>query len=223
MTEPPDRWAEANAALLAARGLEALPADEARALVALLHVGTLVEPDDRAALAALDLERLRLSRALAAGTLEGPVAEAAAVRLLALGHREPARRLLPGGAALRAAWRAWTGEGDGDPGASDVGLEAGGVRLVPDAAADTLALAVPARAPGRLAVRRLRVGGTTLDLGVRWRAGAIVLRAERTHGPPLVLAAAFPADASLMADDVPLVGPRARLELRDRHEVVAYA
>jgi hypothetical protein len=220
---PPERWAEANAALLAARGLEALPPDEARALVALLHVGTLVELDDRAAIAALDLARLRLSRALADGALAGGEAEGAAIRLLALGHREPARRMLPGGAALRAAWRAWTGEGDREPGAGAGALEVGGVRLAPDAAAGTLALSVPARAPGRVAVRRLRVGGTTLDLGVRWRAGATVLRAERVHGPPLVLVASFPPGAALMADEVPLDGARARLELRDRHEVVAYA
>jgi hypothetical protein len=223
MKGPGGPWAAVNAALLAARALGDLPEEDARALLALLHVGTLVEAD-AATMRALDLERLACGRQLAGGALAAREAECAAIRLLALGHRDPARGLMAGSpsTALVGAWADWTGEGpEGAGAASCLTLE--GLTLVPAASRGELRLAVTEPMPARLALRRLRVGATVLDVDVRPRAGGLRLGIARTHGPALVVTADLPARfESVAVDDVEGLAPPLRFELRDRHEVVAY-
>jgi hypothetical protein len=94
--------------------------------------------------------------------------------------------------------------------------------LEPDAPNAALALA-PLVPPGwsGFALRRLRIGRTLLDLEVRRRAGALVLRVAHRFGPRLVLTAGV-RGAEVEAtevDDVMLPGVRARFESHDRHEV----
>jgi hypothetical protein len=94
--------------------------------------------------------------------------------------------------------------------------------LEPDAPNATLALA-PLVPPGwsGFALRRLRIGRTLLDLEVRRRAGALVLRVAHLFGPRLVLTAGVRgADVEATeVDGVMLPGARARFESHDRHEV----
>jgi len=215
-------WADANAALLAARGLESLDAAAAQALLALLHAGTLVEAD-LATMRALDLERLARWRALAAGTLPVAEAERAAIGLLALGHREPARQRLITAptSALTSAWAAWVGEGEGGTAASPLELE--GLRLRPAADRGELTLEVHDPLPPRLALRRLRVGASVLDVALRARPAGLVLRLARLHGPPIVVTAALPCRfGSVTVGDVDGFAPPLRFELAERTEVVAY-
>lgn len=95
--------------------------------------------------------------------------------------------------------------------------------LGPDALAGRLACR-PAL-PGEwreMALEKLRVGATTLDLLVRRTPSALVLRASRLHGPRLRLEVEPPAGASVtgvMVDEVPLGAPRAAFELAGEHEV----
>lgn len=224
MSTPGNPWAEANAALLAARGLEALPEAEARELLALLHAGTLVDLADRAALRALDLRRLAWARQAASRDADPAEAERAALGLLALGHREPARarRAASPSATLERAWADWVGEGAG--GAGDVSaLVLPGLRLAPAADRGELHVTVAEPVPGRLAVRRLRVGGSVLDVAVRPRPAGLVVRIARTHGPALVVTVGLPARFALATvDEVEGLAVPLRFEVRDRHEVVAY-
>lgn len=94
--------------------------------------------------------------------------------------------------------------------------------LEPDAPNAALALA-PLVPPGwsGFALRRLRIGRTLLDLEMRRREGALVLRAAHLFGPRLVLTAGVRgADVEATeVDDVMLPGARARFETHDRHEV----
>jgi hypothetical protein len=94
--------------------------------------------------------------------------------------------------------------------------------LEPDAVEGTLAVR-PALPPGwdRFALRRLRVGRTLLDLELRRRGPAVVVRAIHRFGPSLVLTVGVHAAdiAAIELDDEPLAGGRARFELRGRHEV----
>jgi hypothetical protein len=223
MTMPGSPWAAVNAALLAARSLQDLPEEDARALLALLHAGTLVETD-AATLRALDLERLGWSRQLAGGGLEAHESERAATRLLALGHRDPARGLVAGSPtpALVRAWADWTGEGPAGAGAAAL-LELQGLTLAPSARRGELRLSVTESLPARLAVRRLRVGATVLDVEVRRRPGGLRLGIARTHGPALTVTVDLPVRfGPVTVDDVEGLAPPLRFELRDRHEVVAY-
>jgi hypothetical protein len=94
--------------------------------------------------------------------------------------------------------------------------------LEPDAPNAALALAplLPAGWSG-VALRRLRVGRALLDLEVRRRPGALVLRTAHLFGPRLVLtvgARGVEVEATEV-DDVQLAGARARFESHDRHEV----
>lgn len=223
MNMPGGPWAAVNAALLAARSLGDLPEEDARALLALLHAGTLVDADP-ATMRALDLQRLEWSRQLAAGGLEPHESEHAATRLLALGHRDPARGLLERGAspALLGAWADWTGEGPAEGRAAST-LELEGLTLAPAARRGELRLSVTEPLPARLGVRRLRVGASVLDVEVRRRPGGLRLGIARTHGPALVMTVELPARfGSVTVDDVEGLAPPLRFELRDRHEVVAY-
>jgi hypothetical protein len=74
-----------------------------------------------------------------------------------------------------------------------------------------------------MALRRLRVGASTIDLRVRRRPGRIVLGAERVHGPPIHLVAQVRSPArieSVALDDEPLGGGRARFLVTGEHELV---
>ncbi|MCU0621535.1 MAG: hypothetical protein MUC69_08540, partial [Gemmatimonadales bacterium] len=206
-------WTAAGEALLAARGLSALPPADARALLALLHVGTLVELDDVSATAALDLGRLADARALGAADLDPAGADVAAARLLALGHRDPAQVRVASGQAgpgLRRAWHAWVGDGDPDGSAVERWATAG-LELSPAAWRGALDLRVDAAGPRRVALRRLRVGRTTLDLSLRRAPGRWAVGCRVAHGPPVELRVAFPpAVRSVLSDDVELAGPEVR-------------
>jgi len=220
---PGSPWAAVNAALLAARSLGELPEEDARALLALLHAGTLVEAD-AATMRALDLERLAWSRHLAGGARESHESERAATRLLALGHRDPARALLAGAPspALVGAWADWTGEGQAGAGAaSSLILE--GLTLAPAAFRGELRLSVTEPVPARLGVRRLRVGASVLDVELRRRPGGLRVGLARTHGHALVVTVELPMRfGTVTVDGVEGLAPPLRFELRDRHEVVAY-
>jgi hypothetical protein len=222
MSEPRDRWADTNAAWLAARGLETLPPGEARALLALLHSGTLVEHSNTAALRALDLQRLAWFRALAGGTLSPDEADRAAIGLLALGHRDPARERRASSPVLALAWGDWVGEGEGgaDPRSA---LVVEGLGVAPAADRGELHLTVGDAVSELIALRRLRVGGTVLDVELRRRPAGLLLRIARTHGPSLVVTLALPSKFALVTvDDVEGLALPLRFEARDRHEVVAY-
>jgi len=94
--------------------------------------------------------------------------------------------------------------------------------LEPDAPDAALALApiVPAGWDG-FALRRVRVGRTLLDLEVRRRRQAIVVRTAHLFGPRLVVTVGVRGVEveSTEVDDVGLPGARARFEAHDRHEV----
>jgi hypothetical protein len=224
MKRPGSHWAEANAALLAARGMEDLPAEEARALLALLHAGTLIELPDAPALRALDVQRLEWARQLGDPTLAPAEAERAALGLLTLGHREAARalRAVSPSPMLDAAWAAWVGEGTAS-GGDEAALRLEGFRLAPAADRGELRITIADPIPSRLAVRRLRVGRSVLEVVLRRRPAGLVLRIARMHGDPLMVTAAMPERFALATvDDVEDVAVPLHFEVRDRHEVVAY-
>jgi len=224
MKRPGSHWAAANAALLAARGMQDLPAEEASALLALLHAGTLVDLPDAAALRALDERRLEWARQLADPTLEPVGAQRAAIGLLTLGHRAAARtlRAVSPSPMLDAAWAAWVGEGTGSAG-DGAALLLEGIHLAPAADRGQLRITVADPVPSRVAVRRLRVGRSVLDVDLRRRPAGLVLRIARMHGDPLMVTAALPQRFALATvDDVEDLAVPLHFEVRDRHEVVAY-
>ena len=224
MKRPGSHWAAANAALLAARGMQDLPTEEASALLALLHAGTLVDLPDAAALRALDERRLEWARQLADPTREPVGAQRAAIGLLTLGHREAARtlRAVSPSPMLDAAWAAWVGEGTGSAG-DGAALLLEGIHLAPAADRGELRIAIADPVPARLAVRRLRVGRSVLDVELRRRPAGLVLRIARMHGDPLMVTAALPQRFALATvDDVEDLAVPLHFEVRDRHEVVAY-
>jgi hypothetical protein len=94
--------------------------------------------------------------------------------------------------------------------------------LEPNAPDDALALvpALPAGWDG-FALRRLRIGRSRLDLEVRRRPRAVVVRVAHLFGPRLVLTVGVRGVdvEGTEVDDVALPGARARFETHDRHEV----
>ena len=94
--------------------------------------------------------------------------------------------------------------------------------LEPDAPDAALALApiLPAGWSG-YALRRLRVGRSLLDLELRRRPGAIVVRTAHLFGPRLVVTVELRGVGveTTEVDDIPLAGGRARFEAHARHEV----
>ena len=94
--------------------------------------------------------------------------------------------------------------------------------LEPDAPDAALALApiLPAGWTG-YALRRLRIGRSLLDLELRRRPGAIVVRTAHLFGPRLVVTVDLRGVGveTTEVDDVALAGGRARFEAHARHEV----
>jgi hypothetical protein len=94
--------------------------------------------------------------------------------------------------------------------------------LEPDApdAALTLAPILPAGWSG-YALRRLRIGRSLLDLELRRRPGAIVVRTALRFGPRLVLTVDLRGVGveTTEVDDIALAGGRARFEAYARHEI----
>jgi hypothetical protein len=92
----------------------------------------------------------------------------------------------------------------------------------PDAPNGAVSLepALPAGWSG-MALRRLRVGRSTLDLRLRRRPDRLVLRVRKLTGPSLLLSVGLPGTPaeSVSVDDVELAGPRARFEVAGEHEV----
>ena len=97
--------------------------------------------------------------------------------------------------------------------------------IVPDAPAAAVAIrpTLPADWP-TMALARLRVGRTVLDLELRRRRDALVARVHRAGGPPLVVTLELQAQGSgpTFVDEVELQGPRVRFEAVERHEIVAH-
>jgi hypothetical protein len=71
------------------------------------------------------------------------------------------------------------------------------------------------------ALRRLRVGRSTLDLELRRRRNGVVLQVAHLFGPRIVLTAGLRGQAvvSVEVDGEPLPAARARFETGGRHEV----
>jgi len=94
--------------------------------------------------------------------------------------------------------------------------------LEPDAPEAALGVApsLPAAWNGS-ALRRLRVGRSLLDLELRRRPEAVVLRVAHLFGPRLVLTASLRGQMvdATEVDGEPLPASRARFETHDRHEV----
>jgi hypothetical protein len=94
--------------------------------------------------------------------------------------------------------------------------------LEPDAPDAALALApiLPAGWSG-YALRRLRIGRSLLDLELRRRPGAIVVRTAHLFGPRLVVTIDLRGVGveTTEVDDIALAGGRARFEAHARHEV----
>ncbi|MEO6056718.1 MAG: hypothetical protein ABIQ49_07760 [Gemmatimonadales bacterium] len=94
--------------------------------------------------------------------------------------------------------------------------------LEPDGPGGALALApsLPAGWNGFF-LRGLRVGASSLDLEVRRRPEAVVIRAARRSGPRVLLSVAVRGVdvVGMEVDDVALQGSRARFEAHDRHEI----
>jgi hypothetical protein len=113
--------------------------------------------------------------------------------------------------------------GEGDGGGDTAGLVLEGLRLVPAASRDEVAVEVREPLPARLALRRVRVGRSVLDVELRRRPAGFALRMALVHGPAMVAVVTMPArfDA-VTVDEVEGLVPPLRFEVRGRHEVVAY-
>lgn len=94
--------------------------------------------------------------------------------------------------------------------------------LEPNAREDALAVA-PLLPPAwrELALRRLRVGRSTIDLELRLRGETATLRVRHAHGPRLVVTAGLRgrAVASVDVDDTPMPASRVRFESHAEHEI----
>lgn len=140
-------------------------------------------------------------------------------------------------------WLAWTGDaafverlglGSAPDAATVVPAEPGGPvgvvervmgelwGVAPDAAQERCAIE-PALPDGwnEMSLRRLRIGATLLDLRLRRRPGAVVLRVEKLQGPRLRIVAALRGAAvtAVSLNDEPLGGSRAVFEIADEAEV----
>jgi hypothetical protein len=95
--------------------------------------------------------------------------------------------------------------------------------IVPDALRGGVAVRVSLPAEWeRMALRRLRVGGTVLDLACRRRLGRMSVDVQRSFGPPIGVAvgvATSSAPTLVTVDDVELGGGQARFAATERHRV----
>ena len=96
--------------------------------------------------------------------------------------------------------------------------------LAPDAGANRLALSPQLPAQWRdTALHGLRHGPTTVDLVLRVRPGAFILRVARVHGPPLGIdarPAGIESIERVTVDEHPLGAGAVRFEAGTEHEVV---
>jgi hypothetical protein len=95
--------------------------------------------------------------------------------------------------------------------------------VIPDAPRQAVTIA-PYLPPAweKMALRRLRVGATTLDLRIRRRPGRTVLGIERLNGPRIrVIARLRSREAATLVtvNDEPLSADRAVFEVSGAHEV----
>jgi glycogen debranching enzyme len=75
----------------------------------------------------------------------------------------------------------------------------------------------------RMAVRRLKIGRTTLDIEIQRRPGRLVIRVDRAHGPRIHLVLeprGLPPVTAVTLDEQPLGAGRAVFEVGGRHEAV---
>ena len=157
--------------------------------------------------------------------LDGPAAVASMAELRRRAGVEPAPAVEPhavveaAAAALRRSPGALVGSDAGPALLEGVAALWG---FEPDAPEDALSIApvVPAGWPGH-ALRGLRVGRSVLDLAVRRRPDAMVVRVTHRFGPRLVVTVAAPGLDAVGAevDDITLPAGRVRFEAHDRHEV----
>ena len=133
----------------------------------------------------------------------------------------------PGDAGLVGRLAAPVRDDDPRGAAARVMLAASGLwGITPDAPSGLVRIrpAMPA-AWATMAIRRLRVGTTQLEIEMRRRSDRFVARVRRVAGPPITvdLALADTPGWIVTLDDEPLGSGRARFEAAAHHEVVFHA
>ena len=95
--------------------------------------------------------------------------------------------------------------------------------IVADAPRGAVSLA-PRLPPGwtRMALSRIRVGGSAIDCAVRAREGGLTVRVRRVSGPPLTVTLVTPGSAAqeISVDGIELAGGRARFDAVGEHEAI---
>jgi len=95
--------------------------------------------------------------------------------------------------------------------------------IVADAPRGAVSLA-PRLPPGwtRMALSRIRVGGSAIDCAIRAREGGLTARVRRVSGPPLTVTLVAPGTAAqgISVDGIELAGGRARFDAVGEHEVI---
>ncbi len=201
--------------LLAQAGAPAVPGDDGRndaeaaaAGVLDLAIAVAAWTGDRAA-----LERIATLLPMDVGALMGRVASAGAD--VPHGWDDPA--------TVRSVLGFRPEQLDGSPRLVRAVIE-GLWGIVPDAPHDEVRVTpgLPSEWP-EMALRRLRVGASQLDVRIRRRPGRQVLRVELVQGPRIRMVAELPAGLpveQLLLDDEPLGGRRAVFDVEHSHEVV---
>jgi hypothetical protein len=94
--------------------------------------------------------------------------------------------------------------------------------IVPNAPGGAVSLA-PRLPPGwtRMALSRIRVGGSAIDCVIRARDDGLIARVRRASGPPLTVTLVAPGIAAqgINIDGIELAGGRARFDAVGEHEV----
>jgi len=95
--------------------------------------------------------------------------------------------------------------------------------IVADAPGGAVSLA-PRLPPGwtRMALSRIRVGGSAIDCVLRAREGGLTARVRRASGPPLTVTLVAPGITTpgISVDGIELAGGRARFDAVGEHEVI---
>jgi hypothetical protein len=195
------------AAELARRGLAGVQRERAQHASQLASYAAVIETPDPALDRAFEWDKVRAAFARAADAA-GERSRSAVLGALAADGTAPSATVAAPGDAPRDVL-------------TDVMLGMWGLSAL---GADHLSLA-PALPAGwtRMAVRRIRVGRSAVDLELRVRFGRPALRLALRHGPPVVATVSLVRLGArvLSVDDVPLTGARVRFELRGEHELLA--